>query len=118
MFDLDQAIATRRQQMAAGGIKTRYVSNDLESHLRDEVDQQVSEGEDAKQAFEAATQRVGPAGMLTVEFEKVENARRFVYREARWLFHIRILSLDLLIELGCPIHPAADLAQAEFRISE
>jgi ferritin-like metal-binding protein YciE len=40
MFDPEQTIAEWRRQMAAGGIKTPEVLNELESHLREDVEQQ------------------------------------------------------------------------------
>src|SRR5512137_1862114 len=72
MFDLDQAISAWRRQMAAGGLRTPDVLNELESHLRDDVADQMSAGGDAAQAFAAAVQRLGEAGVLRPEFEKAQ----------------------------------------------
>ena len=43
MFNLDQSIAAWRQQMVAGGIKSPRVLDELESHLRDDVEEQECE---------------------------------------------------------------------------
>jgi hypothetical protein len=70
MFDLEQAIAEWRRQMAAGGIKTSDVLNELESHLRDDVAERMGAGLEASVAFEAAVRRLGEPGLLRAEFEK------------------------------------------------
>src|SRR6267154_3427870 len=54
MFDLDQAIAQWRRQMLAAGIKTPVTLDELESHLRDDVEQQVQSGWEVQPAFEAS----------------------------------------------------------------
>jgi hypothetical protein len=74
MFDLDQAISEWRRRMAAGGIKTPDVLNELESHLRDDVDQQMRSGLSQQQAFEDAVQRLGQANVLKAEFKKANKA--------------------------------------------
>ena len=38
MLNLDQAIAAWRRQMSAHGIQTLEVLNELECHLRDDID--------------------------------------------------------------------------------
>lgn len=75
MFNLDQSIAEWRRQMVAGGIKSPQVLDELESHLRDDVEEQMRVGASALLAFETAVQRLGPAGVLECEFEKVGEAR-------------------------------------------
>jgi hypothetical protein len=76
MFNLDQAILDWRRQMAAGGIQAPEVLDELESHLRDDVEQQVRSGLSVQQAFEAATRRIGQATVLQAEFEKADQAKR------------------------------------------
>jgi hypothetical protein len=75
MLDLDQAIMEWRRQMAAGGIKTPKVLDELESHLRDDVEQQIRSGSSAQQAFEAAVRRIGQASALKAEFAKAGGTR-------------------------------------------
>jgi hypothetical protein len=76
MFDLDQSIAQWRQQMIAGGLKSPHVLDELESHLRDDVEQQERGGLGLPQAFETAVQRLGQAAALEFEFEKVGETVR------------------------------------------
>jgi hypothetical protein len=70
MFNLDQAIAEWRQQMAAAGIKSLKVLDELESHLRDDVEMLIESGTSAREAFDSAVRRIGDARTLRVEFEK------------------------------------------------
>jgi hypothetical protein len=44
MFNLDQAIADWRRQMLAAGIKTPVPLEELEIHLREDVEQQMQSG--------------------------------------------------------------------------
>ena len=76
MFDLDQAIAEWRTQMAAGGVKATEMLDELESHLRDEIEQQELAGANRKQAFEIAVQQIGQAAALKEEFAKVGTRTR------------------------------------------
>ncbi|MCI0352729.1 MAG: hypothetical protein L0Z53_25185, partial [Acidobacteriales bacterium] len=70
MFDLDAAVARLRRQMADGGIAAPDVLDELESHLRDEVEQQSLSGASLPQAFASATERLGHAHALKAEFRK------------------------------------------------
>jgi hypothetical protein len=70
MFNLEHAISEWRRQMTAGGIKTAPVLDELESHLREDVDRQIRSGIDAEKAFAAAVKKIGPAGALKKEFRK------------------------------------------------
>jgi len=76
MFDLDIAIAEWRRQMQAAGLKTPVPLDELESHLRDDIETQMRSGADTQQAFEAAVRRIGQAGRLRTEFEKAGETRR------------------------------------------
>ena len=75
MFDLEKSIAEWRQQMLAAGIKTPVPLEELESHLREEIERQMKSGTNAQLAFEAAVQQIGKANMLKDEFEKVDATR-------------------------------------------
>src|SRR5881628_1123875 len=74
MFSLEVAIAHWRQQLAGSGIKSAEVLDELESHLRDDVEQQLQSGLGAQEAFEAAAQRIGEAAALKKEFRKAGPA--------------------------------------------
>jgi hypothetical protein len=72
MFNLEQAIADWRRQMAAKGLKTAEVLDELESHLRDEIEHQIRSGADEERAYEAAVARIGQAAALGNEFAKLK----------------------------------------------
>ena len=61
MFDLEQSISDWRRQMLAAGIKTPVPLEELESHLREDIAQQMQSGLSAPQAFEIAANKVGHA---------------------------------------------------------
>jgi hypothetical protein len=73
MFNLDTAIAEWRQQMLDAGIKASVTLEELESHLREEVEQQVRSDMDAEWAFEIAMLRIGRPNVLKDEFKKNES---------------------------------------------
>ena len=73
MFDLEQSITQWREQMLAAGIQSPVPLEELENHLREEVEQQFRAGLNAQQVFEAAVQRIGQAKMLRKEFKKIER---------------------------------------------
>ncbi len=71
MFNLEQAIPEWRRQMLAAGIKTPVPLEELESHLRDEIERQMKSGLSAQQAFGIAMKKIGQARELKREFKKV-----------------------------------------------
>ncbi|HUR44453.1 MAG TPA: permease prefix domain 1-containing protein [Candidatus Saccharimonadales bacterium] len=73
MFNLESAILEWRLKMNAGGLKTAEVLDELESHLRDDVEAQLRSGRAEAEAFQLATQRMGQPGLLGSEFNKVEG---------------------------------------------
>jgi prepilin signal peptidase PulO-like enzyme (type II secretory pathway) len=84
MFNLDQAVAEWRCRMLAAGIKTPVPLDELEIHLRDDVEQQVRSGSDAQQAFEAAVVRIGQPAALKREFTKVGQPWHVLQRKMVW----------------------------------
>jgi len=71
MFDLDRAIAQWRQQMRTAGIKSSRALEELDAHLREEVQREMQSGVDAPAAFAIAVERMGEARALKAEFAKV-----------------------------------------------
>ena len=61
MFDLEKSIADWRRQMLAAGIKTPVPLEELESHLREDIERQMKSGLSAQQAFEIAVKKIGQA---------------------------------------------------------
>lgn len=75
MFNLDQALSEWRRQMISGGVKAPEVLDELESHLRDEIEQRELAGVSRERAFEIAVQQIGQAAALEGEFHKVGRTR-------------------------------------------
>jgi hypothetical protein len=71
MFDLDQSIAGWRRNMQSAGIKSPAVLEELESHLRDAIENQVGSGATEQQAFETTVRQLGQSELLHSEFAKV-----------------------------------------------
>jgi hypothetical protein len=70
MLDLEQAIADWRRQMLAAGIKTPVPLEELEIHLRDEIEERMKSGLNEQEAFSSAVQKIGEAQLIQNEFEK------------------------------------------------
>ena len=73
MFNLEQSIADWRRQMFAAGIKTPVLLEELEIHLREEIEQQLKSGLNEQKAFEISVQQVGQPKTLESEFKKSER---------------------------------------------
>src|SRR3954470_14008664 len=71
MFNLEKAIVAWRQDLAVAGIHRALALDELESHLRDDVEQRVRTGEQVEEAFRAAVARLGQPAVLQKEFAKV-----------------------------------------------
>jgi hypothetical protein len=71
MFNLEQSISEWRKQMLAGGIKAPVPLDELESHLRDEIERQMKSGVIQKTAFESAVQEIGKPDTVNMEFKKI-----------------------------------------------
>lgn len=86
MFNLEQAIAGWRRQMLAAGIKSPVPLEELESHLRDDVERQVAAGAGEARAFELAVQRIGQPAPLRKEFLKSANFKTLLLRKLKGFF--------------------------------
>jgi hypothetical protein len=73
MFDLEQDIADWRKQMLAAGIKTPVPLDELEIHLREEIERQMKSGLDGQNAFGISVQQIGQPEMLNREFKRSER---------------------------------------------
>jgi len=74
MFDLEHAIAAWRKQLMTAGINSRAVMDELETHLREEIDRQVITGLSAQQAFLNGLERLGKPEVIKAEFSKTGRA--------------------------------------------
>lgn len=75
MFNLEQAILEWRRQMLAAEIKAPVPLDELESHLRDEIEHQTKSGLSEMEAFKTAVTNIGQATALQMEFRKVQRTK-------------------------------------------
>lgn len=80
MFNLEKSITNWRRQMLAAGIKTPVPLEELESHLRENIERQMKSGRSEAEAFMTAVQKIGPVLTIQNEFEKVEE----IEEERKW----------------------------------
>ena len=98
MFNLEQSIADWRREMLAAGIKTPVPMEELEIHLREEIEQQVKSGLDEQKAFEVAVGRFGQASSLKMEFKKNNDADKAQQRKrAGFIFTALLVFYSLAI---------------------
>src|SRR5271163_4650776 len=72
MFNLEPSIAEWRKRMLAAGIKTPVPLEELESHLREEIERRKKSGLSEADAFKIAVEEIGPVRVLQGEFCKAE----------------------------------------------
>src|SRR6185503_634380 len=96
MFNLDKAISEWRRRMARAGVKPADVLDELEAHLRDDVDQQMRAGLASEEAFRLAVQRIGQANRLKAEFEKLGTGAHRVRRIIKSLLGFAVVGGLLL----------------------
>jgi hypothetical protein len=77
MFELERAISDWRREMHSRGIKGLETLDELESHLRDDTEEQVRSGMEIQQAFDAARAHIGKSHSLQMEFEKIRFTELF-----------------------------------------
>jgi hypothetical protein len=77
MFELERAISEWRREMQCRGIKGTETLDEMESHLRDELEEQVRSGTEIQQAFESARTRMGQSESLRLEFKKIRSTELF-----------------------------------------
>jgi uncharacterized membrane protein YcjF (UPF0283 family) len=75
MFNLEQSITEWRRQMQAAGVKTPVLLDELESHLREEMELQMRAGFDTPFSFDIAVGQIGKAQSIKTEFNKIERNR-------------------------------------------
>jgi putative ABC transport system permease protein len=76
MFEPEKAVARWRKRMEADPRLEPGDVAELESHLRDKVDDLISQGRMPDQAFEEAVRALGEAGLVGSQFFKATTPRR------------------------------------------
>lgn len=70
MFNLEHSMGEWRRQMQGAGVRNPAVLDELESHLREDIQKQMRSGLGAEKAFENAVQSIGQPAALRNEFAK------------------------------------------------
>jgi hypothetical protein len=99
MFNLEQAIADWRRKFKAEGLKISVVLDELESHLRDEVDALLQTGINEQQAFEAAVARIGDVQTLKGEFAREQRLKTAILVAAMGAY-VLVTAVPVLFKLG------------------
>ena len=99
MFHLEQSITAWREQMLAAGIGSPVPLEELEAHLREEIDRQLQAGLSESEAFHAAVQNLGPAVPLKTEFTKTAGFWNW-FGDNNFTRTNRILGTVLLLQYG------------------
>jgi hypothetical protein len=73
MFNLEKSIAKWREQMLAVGINAPVPLEELEIHLREDIERQVRSGFSEENAFKSAVWIIGQAHAIKNEFKKIER---------------------------------------------
>ncbi len=80
MFDLNEAIAGWRTKLAAGGACGKSDLDELEAHLREEIENLTPSGLAEEEAFLVAKHRLGQPASLAREFAKVNRGAVWGFR--------------------------------------
>lgn len=97
MSDLEQSISHWRQQMLAAGIQTPVPLEELEIHLREEVEQQIKTGLSVQAAFNLAAERIGHCNQLNDEFIKARGLNKMKSRKLAGCFYVASLGVLMLV---------------------
>ena len=98
MFDLEQSMTDWRRQMLAAGIKTVPLE-ELESHLREGVQELTASGMEPQEALAAAIKKFGLPIPLQAEFTKVDKKSRLTEQ-----YVIKVLVYTIWFCLVLPIY--------------
>jgi len=109
MPNLESAIAAWRKQMAAAPQLGPDTLDELESHLRETVDQLMRSGLGEAEAFQRAVDQLGPPQTMGAEFQKLGAPRLWLpVRIAGVLMGIAV-ALVFAFLLSAPFHHTTDV---------
>src|ERR1043166_9250687 len=111
MENLENKIAEWRKQMADGMDPSAL--DELESHLRDDIENELRSGAAPQQAFATAVRRIGPASVIVSEFKKVAKTRWELLRKLKELFGGSQVSLPSLSNFTASARQSLDFAPEE-----
>jgi hypothetical protein len=95
MFNLEEQITEWRRKMLAAGINGPIPLDELESHLREEIERQTKSGLNEQAAFECSILQIGHAAALKTEFEKTESYGPRERKIARFFLALAALTFSV-----------------------
>jgi hypothetical protein len=113
MFDLEQAIAEWRRQMLSVGIKNPSAVDELECHLREDVEKEMQSGLSGEEAYQAAVKRIGLPLSLKSEFAKVAPRKWVLLGILKGIFAGSFVASPSLSALTDSARRTLDLARLE-----
>src|SRR5688500_9697725 len=93
MFDVEKEIADWRSHMVQEGIERPEILDELESHLRSEIDRHLAAGWDPQRAFKTAVQQMGDARTIKSEFESAGDCQPPELQKLLWVACIGFAAL-------------------------
>jgi hypothetical protein len=108
MFDLNKAIAGWRQEMSAQQTIRDTDLDELEDHLRSEIEGLTGSGLSAEEAFQVARMRLGKPGDVAGEFAIADPDSRRSFR-MRWMVVGALALLALYLGSGMLVGLGASL---------
>lgn len=97
MHKLEELIAEWRKTMMAAPNVSHETLDELENHLRENVDQLVRSGMTEAEAFQRAVTQLGGARMIAAEFQKLEQGTWFPIKLVIGLGLILALTLAIFV---------------------
>jgi len=88
MRDMEKEIAEWRRGMRETSKHRPQALDELEAHLREEIERLVRSGTSSEEAFELAVAKLGPPGAVGAEFEKLEAMRGAKWKPATFVVHV------------------------------
>src|SRR5947207_14504964 len=100
MFELERAISEWRRETQCRGIKETETLDELEGHLRDNVEEQSRSGIEIQQDFDIARAHFGTTGSLETEFEKIRVTEFFYRLKNALLTFIGVRNCNLITNMN------------------
>jgi hypothetical protein len=83
MFNLEQQVKGWRTKMMSAGLQSTDLLDELESHLREEFDQQRTAGLAENEAFATAIAKIGNGNLVGNEYQKLDTHSGAWFRNLR-----------------------------------
>lgn len=100
MFEVERAISDWRREMQRRGIKGTETLDELESHLREDLEAHVRSGMEIKGAFDAARAGIGQSESLGLEFKKVRLTELLRELKSALLSLVGVPNYDLITNMN------------------